>query len=132
MYKDFRDGLMLEYSHTLPAQKLKFGGTIKSGVTVRTDNSRAYKGSINISTALKDEADYVYRTEFIPLHTLVMKKQAERISKGHGSKIPLRFQRQLQEIQGRISKLKRTANDLANQVPDHHYFQMNTVKLVKC
>lgn len=100
--------------------KLRWAGH-KQNQVVRSDNSRNYAGGVNIAGVLKAEADQIFRLEYLPLLDLVTKKQSERIAKGHGSKIPLRFQRQLQEIQSRISGLKRKANDLADNVKEYKY-----------
>jgi hypothetical protein len=131
MYKDFRNELMFQsLKEAIPATQCKFGGTIKPQQTLaKTGNSRAYKGYTNTSEALKAEAEYILRNELIPLETMVYAKQRQQIAEGKGSRIPAKFHKQLNEIKGRISKLKRTANDLANTVADHHY-QTNQV-LVK-
>jgi hypothetical protein len=132
MYKDYRDGLMLESLKGIKGTQCKFGGAIKPQQTLgKTGNSRAYKGYTNTSEALKAEADYILRHELIPLETMVYSKQRQQIAEGKGSRIPAKFHKQINAIKAKISKLKRTANDLANTVADHHYQTNQILVLVK-
>jgi hypothetical protein len=113
MLKDYRNELMFQsLKDTIPATKCKAGGMTKEHQVIRSDQSRNYGGAVNIANNLRAEADYIRRTELIPLETMVYAKQREQITKGKGSRIPAKYHKAINAIKSRISALKKEANTM--------------------
>lgn len=116
MLKDYKSGLMFEsLKDTIPATKCKWGGAIKQRQTIKSDQSRNYGGSVNISKQLMAQAQEITIKELIPLEVMVYQKQQQQILAGKGSRIPKKYHMAINEIKRRISALKNEAKAMIGE-----------------